>query len=343
MKFFWKYIFPLVFGLLAYFTIRLLTDSISGMKFWYRPFAINAIEIITSILTGYVLIWLVNRVLNYFDQQNRQSFTFQVFKKELFYVIVVSLLVQNAFLTTMAASTDDGLQWYDVADINIIPLFYTLIYYGVRRSVSFLNAYVESKVQLERVTNDHLQTELKFLKAQYHPHFLFNALNTIYFQMDENVQEAKKTVERFSELLRYQLYHQHKQISIGQETRYLESFIKVQQLRVAERLQLKVLFDRSLDNEMVYPLLFLPLVENAFKYVGGDLMIDIRLYREDDNIVFEVKNSVLHPEPPKGDGGIGLENLNRRLELLYPGKYNFRTKRDNDFYIAELKLALTYE
>ncbi len=72
----------------------------------------------------------------------------------------------------------------------------------------------EQKLLVEKITNDQLETELKFLKAQYHPHFLFNALNTIYFQMDEDVGEAKKSVEKFSELLRYQLYDQRQTVPV---------------------------------------------------------------------------------------------------------------------------------
>ena len=97
-----------------------------------------------------------------------------------------------------------------------------MLYFAIVRGNQYLKNYVGQKIQLEKIANDQLQTELKFLKAQYHPHFLFNALNTIYFQMDDNVAEAKKTVEKFSELLSYQLYDQQQTVPISQEIDYLK-------------------------------------------------------------------------------------------------------------------------
>jgi len=204
----------------------------------------------------------------------------------------------------------------------------------------FLNAYVDNKIQLEKVTNDHLQTELKFLKSQYHPHFLFNALNTIYFQMDEDLEGAKNSIEKFSELLRYQLYDQQQQVPVINELDYLQSFIDLQKIRSSDKLQLRVNFDKALNGQQVYPLLFLPLVENAFKFIGGDYKLAINATLTGNEIVFKVENSI--PEfiqPTAKSGGIGLENLNRRLDLLYPGKYSLSTQKDNGIFIAEMKLA----
>ena len=90
---------------------------------------------------------------------------------------------------------------------------------------------------------------------------------------------------------------------------------------------------------MVYPLLFLPLVENAFKFVGGDYKLHIEASIVDTLLQFRVENSVPEFESPAiRKGGIGLENLKRRLDLLYPGKYSFCTKKENETFIAELKL-----
>ncbi len=243
-------------------------------------------------------------------------------------------------MTPMAALTDDGLQWYDFVDINTIPLLYAFIYYGVVRSNTFLQAYIQNRLLLEKITNDKLQTELKFLKGQYHPHFLFNALNTIYFQMDENVEEAKKTVEKFSELLRYQLYDQQQTVSISSEVQYLQNFIDLQKIRSSDKLQLDICFDKSLNGEQVYPLLFLPLVENAFKYVGGDFRINMELKKQAGEISFRVENSVPGEIRFEKKGGIGLENLKRRLALLYPDRHVFSAKIKQDTFLAELKLTL---
>jgi two-component system, LytTR family, sensor kinase len=259
--------------------------------------------------------------------------------RELLILVFANLILVNLILTPMAALTDDGLSWADFADICTIPTLYAVVYYGIARSSTYMKAYVDNKIKLEKVTNDHLQTELKFLKSQYHPHFLFNALNTIYFQMDDDLPGAKNSIEKFSELLRYQLYDQQQQVPVLNEIEYLQSFIDLQKVRSSDKLQLDVSFDKGLNGQLVYPLLFLPLVENAFKFIGGNykLMIDTRLV--DDEIIFRVENSIPSFEKPTTHkGGIGLENLKRRLDLLYPQKHSLFTSTENETYIAELKL-----
>jgi two-component system, LytTR family, sensor kinase len=340
MKFFWKYIFPPLFGLLVYITIRVINDTVSGFKFWERDWTINAIEICSSILIGYIINYALQLLFRKFDREMQKTISYKTVLHELLWVFIVIEFCVNAVFTPMAALTDDGLSWGDFAVINIIPLLFCLIYYAITRSNKILQAYVNNKILLEKMTNDHLQTELKFLKAQYHPHFLFNALNTIYFQMDENVDEAKKTVEKFSELLRYQLYDQQQTVPVSMEIQYLQNFIELQKVRTSEKLRLNLTFDANLNGEQVYPLLFLPLVENAFKYVGGEYKMNISFTKQNETLMFMVENSIPAEIDFKKTGGIGLENLKRRLELLYPGKHLLTTRKRNNSFVAELKLNI---
>lgn len=111
----------------------------------------------------------------------------------------------------------------------------------IRNRILF-KSLIEQSLQLEKVKVDQLETELKFLKSQYHPHFLFNALNTIYFQVDENNKVAKQSIEQLSDLLRYQLYDIEKEVTMEQEINYLRSYIAFQQLRMSERLMLDLIF-----------------------------------------------------------------------------------------------------
>lgn len=340
MKFFWKYIFPPLFGLLVYATIRVINDTVSHFKFWHRDWTINTLEICCSLLMGYIINYALQRLFKKFDKEIKNTFSYKQVLKELLWVFVMIELCINAVFTPMAALTDDGLSWGDVATINIIPVLFSLIYYVIVRSNRLLQAYINNKLLLEKTANDHLQTELKFLKAQYHPHFLFNALNTIYFQMDESVAEAKKTVEKFSELLRYQLYDQQQTVPVSMEIQYLQNFIELQKVRTSSKLQLHTTFDESLNSEQVYPLLFLPLVENAFKYVGGEYKMCISLRKQNNELIFIVENSVPEQISFQKTGGIGLENLKRRLELLYPNKHSLITRKRNNSFIAELKLNI---
>jgi len=339
MRFFKKYLFPALFGLLQYFTVRLIHDIERLEAFWKRDWTLNIIEMSCSVLTGYCGVYVFKRLFRYYDSKWPMQFSYKVIVKELLIMLGINLVLVNIILTTMAATTDDGLTWADLVDLCTIPTLYAVIYYSVSRSNTYLKAYINSKIQLEKITNDHLQTELKFLKSQYHPHFLFNALNTVYFQMDEDVDGAKRSIEKFSELLRYQLYDQQQQVPVSSEIEYLKSFIDLQKVRSSDKLKLDIVFDKKLNGQMVYPLLFLPLVENAFKFIGGDYKMKISAEVEDKEIVFKVENSVPDLEEKlKKTGGIGLENLKRRLDLLYPRKHSFSAGKYGDCFVAELKL-----
>lgn len=335
---FWKYLFPPLYGLLIYFSIRLLDDTVSGMKFWKRDFGLNLLEIVVSMIGGFLLVWIMSRLFSWFDRKWKTAFSYRRIARELGYVALVNFFLQNLLFTPLALSTDDGLGWDDVADINLIPLLYVIIYYGIVRSNHFLQAYVKNRLLLEQITNDKLLTELKFLRAQYHPHFLFNALNTIYFQMDDDIPGAKTSVEKFSELLRYQLYDQQQMVPVKQELAYLENYIEIQKTRASTKLNLQIDFSDMLNGQQVYPLLFLPLVENAFKYVGGDYNLRIAASVKDKEIDFVVENSVHGHYPTRKAAGIGLENLSRRLQLLYPGHYRFTTEKKENSFLASLHL-----
>lgn len=149
----------------------------------------------------------------------------------------------------------------------------------------------EQQLYIEKIANDQLQAELRFLKAQYHPHFLFNALNTVYFQMDEDTAQAKLTVEKLSELLRYQLYDQYQPVPISRELAYLTSYIDLQKMRMNDNLSLYVYFDKNLGEQLIYPLLILPLVENTFKYAGGEYWIKIEARLKNTTLQFDISNA----------------------------------------------------
>ncbi len=333
-----------MYGLLVYFTIRLLHDTDVHEYFWERDLYFNAVEISCSIIVGYIGIYLFQSLLKYYNSRWPAQLSYQMVARELLILVGANLVLVNVVFIPMDMILHKDwrpwwIPWADVADINMIPTLYAVVYYGIVRSSTWLRAYVDNKVQLEKVTNAHLETELKFLKAQYHPHFLFNALNTVYFQMDEDLPGAKNSIEKISELLRYQLYDQQHQVPVKNEIEYLQNFIDLQRVRSTGRMKINVKFDKNLNGQLVYPLLFLPLVENAFKFIGGGYELNIEAMLENKQICFRVENSVPEFESPAiRKGGIGLENLKRRLDLLYPNKHSFYTKKNDGTFTAELKL-----
>ena len=335
---FWKYIFPPLYGLVFYTVLRLVSDLTNADKFWERRWQQNAIEVGSSILLSFGVVRLPGYFIKKFQKKRGQNSLRSVFLEFGEILLTVMLIATSISVLDHILSHDYPIGIDDLVIVNVLLSLFVLLHYAIVRGNSFIQAYIEQKLLLEKITNDKLQTELKFLKAQYHPHFLFNALNTIYFQMDENVGDAKKSVEKFSELLRYQLYDQQQTVPISQEIHYLRNFIQLQEVRSSERLQLSVDFDEKLKGQEIYPLLLLPLVENAFKYVGGDYWIRIEALLAEEGLRFTVQNAIPTHTPPEKAGGIGLENLQRRLQLLYPDRHIFRVEKKEGRFEADLRI-----
>lgn len=335
-------VFPAAYGLLVYATVRILQDTESGFRFWRRPLVVNILEAGMSMLVGWLLVKCTRRLIFLNDKKKQgSSITSSSLLTEILTIVLICLVFVNCTFTPLAAMTDDGLSITDILYINIIPTLYSLIYYGYTRSSSFLAAYVHQQLLVSKLSNDRLETELKFLKAQYHPHFLFNALNTVYFQMEEDVPGARQSIEKLSALLRYQLYDQEKKVTMDRELEYLDNFIALQKLRASDLLQVSLEVDSSIRSQLVYPLLFLPLVENAFKYTGGEYQVHLAFLLEGNYITLVVENSLPLQPVAKKSGGIGLENLQRRLVLLYPGKHVFKLKTDEKKFRAIISIDIT--
>lgn len=336
MKFFWKYLFPALYGLFFYTIVRLVSDLTNQDKFWERRLEQNIAEVTGVILFSYLLVRVPHYYVRKFSRKGGQPHGRAIFLEFGQVLLTAMVLATIASALIHVAANDYPIGIDDMVIANVLVSLFMLLHYAILRGNTFIKAFIEQKILVEKVRNDQLLTELKFLKAQYHPHFLFNALNTIYFQMDENVSAAKLSVQKFSELLRYQLYDQQQTVPVGQEIRYLDNFIQLQQTRSSEKLQLDVCFDERLNGQQVYPLLFLPLVENAFKYVGGSYRIRITAVLETSIIRLEVENSIPAEIQPKMEGGIGLENLKRRLELLYPDRHSLTTRKTENEFAAVL-------
>ncbi|RYG50875.1 MAG: sensor histidine kinase [Chitinophagaceae bacterium] len=342
MKFFRHYLYPLLLGLLIYTSIRVVTDTPGGEQFWLRPARQNFIEIAGVVIMSYAMDALLRAVLGRFNNK-KAVFKLTAILFEFAILVIVALLIINPVIALIHFWTEDPVDSADFAIANIIVLLYVLLYYAIVRGNRLLKSYVDQKTDIERLQAEGLRTELKFLKAQYHPHFLFNALNTIYFQMDDDVPGAKKTIERFSDLLRYQLYDQQLPVRVSQELNHLRNYIALQAERSSEKLRLDLSLDNQLIEEKLYPLLLLPIVENAFKYIGGEYHLKIVVCKDDDRIKLMVENSVSPQIVVNNTGGIGLDNLRRRLELLYPKNHELKTVINGTLFKAELILGPIHE
>ena len=201
------------------------------------------------------------------------------------------------------------------------------------------------QVTLKRIQMENLQTELRYLKAQMNPHFLFNSINTIYFQIDKKNIEARASLQKFAELLRYQLYECNEDtISIEKEIEYLKSYIDLQRLRKNSNHSINFTAGEDVKGFALAPLLLLPFVENAFKHLSNfddqPNLVNVNLNRQNGHFEFKVSNSKNNTETSKNHNGIGLKNVQRRLELLYANKYSLAIDNNDQYYFVNLKIQL---
>jgi signal transduction histidine kinase len=225
---------------------------------------------------------------------------------------------------------------------NVIPHFF-LVLAGVAFKLMF--DFIEMQKKMAEMAKEKAEAELSFLKSQINPHFLFNSLNAVYFLIDKENKEAREALHRFSEMLRYQLYEAGgNRIPVEKEIDFLKDYVHLQKLRKDD--QYKVEFKAAADVKgfSIEPLLLLSFVENAFKHISHKQdavnFVNINLSRSNGQLLFDVENSKEESASTESAGGIGLQNVKRRLELLYAGKYELNISNQPGLYKVNLKLNL---
>ncbi len=192
------------------------------------------------------------------------------------------------------------------------------------------------------LTEEKLQTELKLLKAQINPHFIFNALNNIYALTYMKSKNAPDSVLKLSEMLRYVFYDCNKdKVSVSAEVAYINNFIAFQKMKSDGPQDIVFETDSGIHHLHIAPMLFIPFIENSFKYSRieelSDAFVKIALKHKDNSIIFEISNSIASNKPQSGSG-MGLKNVQHRLELLYPNKHTIDMRESENSY--EVKLII---
>jgi len=216
-------------------------------------------------------------------------------------------------------------------------------------SIKLTKNWIQTERRHQLLENEKLETELKFLKNQFNPHFLFNTINSIFFLIHKNPDMASASLAKFSDLLRYQLYEcNDTQIPLSKEITFLENTIELEKLRLNNNIEVALFINQQHTGHLgVAPFILMPFVENAFKHVSKDTdkanWIRIKLHLEQQQLTFSISNSVSHGpfhEVIKY-GGIGLKNVQRRLDLIYPGQYDLDIKSTMTSFEVRLQLRLS--
>lgn len=273
----------------------------------------------------------------------------------IFTIVCTAALIVPGYYVSAWLSGKSIEELYEINSANYLYFFQintlpsTAASMTLAMSVKLTKNWIQARRREQLLEKEKLETELKFLKSQINPHFLFNTINSIFVLIHKNPVMASDSLAKFSGLLRYQLYEcNEQQIPLDQELNYLENFIELEKLRQDHNIKLTLQMEQHSGNLTIAPFILMPFIENAFKHVSkrkdGTNWIKMYLRFNKHQLLFDISNSISGQYNSSADfinnSGIGLKNVQRRLDLIYLGKHNLNIERDNEQFHVRLQLNL---
>lgn len=258
------------------------------------------------------------------------------------YLIIVSIFICFIFLSNLKIANMSLLSrnfWF------VLILVYLVV--GLVSFVSLLNhnfkTISKNKELQNKILETHLQIknqELQYLKKQIHPHFLFNTLNTIYGFAIKQSKDTPDIILKLSNLLDYILYQVNKpKVSLKEEVLHIKEYIELEKIRFQDTLKVNFNSENISEEAQIAPMLLIPFVENAFKHgnlIDGFLTIEVVILIIESTLNFSIKNTVLSVEEETDKNGIGLENIQKRLDLIYKDNYSLKTEIIGNWFCINL-------
>jgi two-component system, LytTR family, sensor kinase len=275
-------------------------------------------------------------------------------KQYLFFVVSIVLVIALSALLRALVALQMNLHFFtpvqtiDFTTLYINSIINISLWVLLVTIAKMLLDRIQTQQQVELLEKERVKNELDYLKAQINPHALFNSLNTIYGHIDKSNQVARNILLQFSELLRYQLYDcGAEKVNLQKEIEYVKNYVAFQRLRKDERLAVTLQIRNFETSLKIAPLLLVVLIENAFKFASNfcdkENKIIIKIFAKGNMLHSSFYNTkeLAHNAVPESSNGIGIANLKRRLELLYPEKHQLTTAIENEFYETNLILDLS--
>jgi two-component system, LytTR family, sensor kinase len=315
------------------------TDNITYVT-WFASFLLP----VTMAVTYFVVYFLIPRYL-----LTKKYWLFGLYGVYTIimstYLIIVTIIGSFIFLLNIHIS-DMPLMSRNY--VFILILVYLIV--GIISSVSLLNNSfrIQSRNrELEKkILESQLQfkeQELEYLKKQIHPHFLFNTLNTLYGFALKQSKQTPEIILKLSNILDYILYQVNKpRVSLNEEIWHVREYIELEKIRFQDTLKVSIGVDEIDENVQIAPMLLIPFVENAFKHgniVDGFLTIEMQITFRNGNLHFAIRNTTRNRGEHEGNGGIGLENIRKRLELNYPEGHELKIEQIENWYIVDLTIT----
>ncbi|WP_158512962.1 sensor histidine kinase [Flavisolibacter tropicus] len=295
-----------------------------------------------------VFVWLVTGpLMNRWFFAKRFGIFFLFYAMLLVVFAILLRLVDNYIILTYFLT-----HWSKQALLSTSPLVYNLVKLQFVVTIPFcfrlFQYWTREEQRAQAIQSEKLQAELHALQSQFHPHFMFNVLNSLYAKILTKSDDAADMLLRISSLLRFTVYEANgKTIQLEQELNYLRHYIALQELRFGSRVEVCFTVTGNTAGKMIEPFLILPFIENAFKYCLNNEeeegWITIYVFVNEEQLSIQVENSLSKTE--KADNtedqqGFGIAHVQKRLELLYPGNYSLKLTPGKESFFVSLKLPL---
>jgi two-component system LytT family sensor kinase len=302
----------------------------------------SAIALPLKIITTYFTLYLITRVYNEYKSPVR--FFVIMFLSMLFFGSLQRIISYTISYPNFYPQGLNHPLWYlPKIAIEIFGLYSVV---AIVATIHFIKQWYISQQEKQQFKSEQLQAELKYLKAQVHPHFLFNTLNNLYSLTINGSKKAPEVVFKLAELMSYMLYDSNKPlVPLQKEIDYIEDYITLEKLRYDERLDVSLNVHADLSAYCIAPLIILPFIENSFKHGCsneiGSVWVHIDILANNGQLIFKIENSKGIPDLGKKPslGGLGLQNVRQRLNLIYKDSHKLQFF-DEDTYLVILKLDI---
>ena len=235
-------------------------------------------------------------------------------------------------------------EWQEIVGFFMVNAMLYMLVAGLSVAIKMTGSWYQMESSRRELEKSRAEAELQNLKSQLNPHFLFNTLNNIYSLIAFSPERAQEAVHDLSRLLRYVLYDSSQpMVPLEKELDFIRNYVELMRIRLPEHVKLTTDISAATPETQVAPLLFISLIENAFKHGvshNKPSFIDLKIHQEGTRIVCSIRNSHFPKDngQDKSGSGIGLQNLSRRLELLYPSHHIFTYGQKGDEYVCLLEL-----
>jgi sensor histidine kinase YesM len=264
-------------------------------------------------------------------------------KKYSIYFLLLVLIIGLGALSLKLLLPSGNTSFLTSIFQQFVDLFFFVV---ITSSLKFLRGFLQKQELLMKLEKEQLKTELSLLKAQVNPHFLFNTLNNLYgLILQKNTEQASEITLKLSDLMRYVLESSKtEKVSLQKEVKFLEDYLALEKIRLAQQAVIRLEVSGIEKKVLVAPLLFIPLVENAFKHglqtLSKDSFAHFSLSIQGNELYFEAHNSVGKTIENQAKSGTGLDNLRKRLALIYPTKHFLEIEEKENSFKVTLQISL---